>query len=392
MGATYEHVEGHGSDKKMDPLTKKAMILHRRQEENLPFFGELVEHADEKELRYHEHEDARNIELFFDLFFVAIFSTFTKNHEINSNEALSSYAVYFGVIWASWLQISLYDVRFGFDSLFERFTKATHFVAFIGFASATGCLDMNPSKEKIGSDLSGFESLNVLMIVTRVIFSIQYGVAAVLVGRKHRPALIPLAATSAMYAFVSFVYGMLLKFFLLDFGETQSFYGYYAIIAFELFVLSYINSKYSCISFTDTHLHKRTMVLTLMILGEGIIVCAFTFAKISSKTGWTANTFGQALCVILSIVSRDPSSPLDNVPVTDKRRHPVLHLLPVLWKLGHRAGSPISRGSPAALHDAPSSIPPCSSPDTRGPPDVDNHRQRAVQLPEDLWLPRQGRR
>jgi hypothetical protein len=155
----------------------------------------------------------------------------------------------------------------------------------------------------MGSDLSGFESLNVLMIVTRLIFSIQYGVAAVLVGRKHRPALVPLAATSVMYAFVSFVYGMLLKFFLLDNGETQSFYGYYAIIAFELSVLSYINSKYNCVSFTDTHLHKRTMVLTLMIMGEGIIVCAFTFAKISSKTGWTANTFGQALCVILSIVS-----------------------------------------------------------------------------------------
>lgn len=45
------------------------------------------------------------------------------------------------------------------------------------------------------------------------------------------------------------------------------------------------------------------MVLTLMILGEGIIVCAFSFAKISSKTGWSANSFGQALCVILSIVS-----------------------------------------------------------------------------------------
>jgi low temperature requirement protein LtrA len=298
------NANGHDIDHdKPDPVTKQALILHRRQEENLPWFGDLVEHADDKELRYHEHEDARNIELFFDLFFVAIFSTFTKNHEINSSEALSSYAVYFGVIWASWLQISLYDVRFGFDSLFERFTKATHFVAFIGFASATGCLEMDPPAEKKSADLSGFESLNVLMIVTRVVFAIQYGVAAFLVGRKHKPALVPLALTSLMYGFASFVYGMLLKFFLLDHGETQSFYGYYAVIALELVALSWINSKYTSISFTDTHLHKRTMVLTMMILGEGIIVCAFTFAKISSKTGWTANTFGQALCVILSIVS-----------------------------------------------------------------------------------------
>jgi low temperature requirement protein LtrA len=111
-----------------DSISKDEKILHRRLEENLPLFGELVEHADESELRYHEREDARNIELFFDLFFVAIFSTFTKNHEINSNESLSSYAVYFGVIWASWLQVCLYDVRFGFDSIWERVCKAIQMV------------------------------------------------------------------------------------------------------------------------------------------------------------------------------------------------------------------------------------------------------------------------
>jgi len=292
-----------------EPVSKNSKILHRRHAENLPVFGELVEHADASHLRYHEREDARNIELFFDLFFVAIFSTFTKNHEINSNEALSSYAVYFGVIWASWLQVCLYDVRFGFDSIFERFTKAVQMCMFIGFASATGCLEMNPATNaKKKADLNGFESLNVLMIVSRALFALQYIVAFVLVGRKHKPSKIPLLITAAMYAFASFIYGILFKFVLLDTGRAQGFYGYYAIIGFELFVMSLVVYQYDCVSFKDTHLHKRLMVLTLMILGEGIIVCAFSFAKISSKTGWTANSFGQALCVILSIVS--PRIPL----------------------------------------------------------------------------------
>jgi low temperature requirement protein LtrA len=291
------------------PASKEARILHRRLEENLSLFGELVEHADRHHLRYHEHEDARNIELFFDLFFVAIFSTFTKNHEINSNEALSSYIVYFGVIWASWLQVCLYDVRFGADSIFERFTKTVQMCMFIGFASATGCLQMDPPTEtQKAADLSGFESLNVLMIVSRALFALQYFAAYVLVGRKHPPARKPLLITTSMYALTSVIYGLLFKFVLLDTGKAQGFYGYYAIIGFELAVLALVVYRHDCVSFRDTHLHKRLMVLTLMILGEGVIVCAFSFAKISSKTGWTTNSFAQALCVVLSIVStRSPT-------------------------------------------------------------------------------------
>jgi len=288
-----------------DATTKTAHIRHRREEENLPLFGELVEHADQYELRYHEHEDARNIELFFDLFFVAIFSTFTKNHEINSTESLSSYAVYFGVIWASWLQVCLYDVRFGCDSIFERFTKAVQMCMFIGFASSTGCLTMDSAEnaKKNQGQLSGFESLNVLMIISRALFALQYGVALVLISRKHKPAKSPLIITTGMYALAALIYTFLFKFLLMDKANENGFYGYYAIIAFELFVMSLVAYRYPCVSFRGTHMHKRLMVLTLMILGEGIIVCAFSFAKISSKTGWTANSFGQALCVILSIVS-----------------------------------------------------------------------------------------
>ncbi|KAH6692728.1 hypothetical protein F5X68DRAFT_229078 [Plectosphaerella plurivora] len=284
------------------PGSRKIEILHRRVQENLPLFGQMVEHADQYTLRYHEREDARNIELFLDLFFVAIFSTFTKNHEINSNESLSSYAVYFGVIWGSWLQACLFDVRFGFDSMFERFTKAVQMCMFIGFASSTGCLNMDPVYQaKTKGQLSGFGALNVLMIVSRALYALQYFVVFWLVGSKHRAAKLPLLMTSGMYLLASIIYVMMFKFLLLDAGKVQGFYGYYALLAFELAVLSWVAARYECISFKNTHLHKRLMVLTLMILGEGVIVCAFSFAKISSKTGWTPNSFGQALCVVLSI-------------------------------------------------------------------------------------------
>lgn len=348
-----------------DEAAKRAKILHRRLEENLPLFGELVEHADANALRYHEREDARNIELFFDLFFVAIFSTFTKNHEINSNEALSSYAVYFGIIWATWLHCCLYDVRFGCDSMFERFTKAVQMCTFIGFASATGCLEMNPGqdKKKKDADLTGFESLNVLMIISRALFSLQYFIAVILVGRKHKPARTPLLITSGMYGFSSLIYVILFKVVLMDSGKVQGFYGYYAIIAFELVVTSLVVYRYECVSFRDTHLHKRLMVLTLMILGEGIIVCAFSFAKISYKTGWTANSFGQALCVILSIVSTCLFPSASFASVTDSL-NTVLYVLPLLRKLRYRTCTLLPRRQAANLHNASPPLPslPCPHP------------------------------
>jgi len=391
-----------------EPVSKSAKILNRRQEENLPVFGHLVEHADATHLRYHEREDARNIELFFDLFFVAIFSTFTKNHEINSNEALSSYAVYFGVIWASWLQVCLYDVRFGFDSMFERSTKAIQMCAFIGFASTTATLEMSPTPE-VGKEaaLSGFQSLNFLMIVSRALFALQYAVAYVLVGRKHSPAKMPLLITTLMYASASIIYGLMYKLLLVDAGNASGFYGYYAIIAFELSVMSLVVARYECVSFKETHLHKRLMVLTLMILGEGIIVCAFSFAKISSKTGWTANSFGQALCVILSIVSSVPLPVnietvhgvvsrflffplLLGIQFTNMNNIAVLHLLPLLWQFRHRNPPLLPTGQATALRHAPSAVPSISGVDTGRFENVDGHCQRTIQLQQGVRISRKS--
>jgi hypothetical protein len=176
---------------------------------------------------------------------------------------------------------------------------------FIGFASATAGLNINEPKleKKKATDLTGLESLNILMIISRALFALQYFIVLVLLGRKHKPAKTPLIIISVIYLFSSAIYGVLFKFILID-GKTQSVYGYYAIIIFELLLISFITYRYDSLSFKDTHLHKRLMILTLMILGEGVIVCAFSFAKIGSKSKWTPNSFGQALCVILSIVSR----------------------------------------------------------------------------------------
>lgn len=81
------------------------------------------------------YQETTNIELFYDLFFVANLTTFTDVLDINDLSSLKSYAGFFCILWFLWLQVSLFDVRFLADSVLERIGKACQFGVMIGLAS-----------------------------------------------------------------------------------------------------------------------------------------------------------------------------------------------------------------------------------------------------------------
>jgi hypothetical protein len=54
--------------------------------------------------------------------------------EINDHNSLTAYIGFFSLLWLTWYQVSLYDVRFSSDSVFERVAKAIHFGVMVGFA------------------------------------------------------------------------------------------------------------------------------------------------------------------------------------------------------------------------------------------------------------------
>ena len=83
---------------------------------------------------FQRHADTTNIELFYDLFFVANLTSFSGNHEINDQQALSAYIGFFCVLWFTWCQVSLFDVRFVADSVLERAAKAVHLGVMVGLA------------------------------------------------------------------------------------------------------------------------------------------------------------------------------------------------------------------------------------------------------------------
>jgi len=84
--------------------------------------------------QFERHEEATTIELFYDLFFVANLTTFTSLHEINEAASLRSYSGFFCILWFTWCQVSLFDVRFVADSFLERVAKACQFAVMIGLA------------------------------------------------------------------------------------------------------------------------------------------------------------------------------------------------------------------------------------------------------------------
>jgi hypothetical protein len=84
--------------------------------------------------RFHLRDESSPMELFFDLFFVANLATFTANHSIVDERSLYAYIGFFIIIWATWFQVTLHDVRFALDSFYERVCKTVQLIIFVTFA------------------------------------------------------------------------------------------------------------------------------------------------------------------------------------------------------------------------------------------------------------------
>lgn len=76
-------------------------------------------------------------------------------------------------LWFTWYQVSLYDVRFASDSLFERIAKAVQFLVMIGFAVVGPKYNVGGAKEQAEDDAEGttsegyFVSAEILLLYCR---------------------------------------------------------------------------------------------------------------------------------------------------------------------------------------------------------------------------------
>lgn len=78
---------------------------------------------------------------------------------------------------------------------------------------------------------------------------------------------------------------------------------WFAVFGIELWTVMGISYAFTEIGFQDTHLNVRMGLLTLIIIGEGVIAITRIVNKTVRPGGWTKWSFVHILGVTTSVVS-----------------------------------------------------------------------------------------
>ncbi|KAF4982410.1 hypothetical protein FZEAL_1928 [Fusarium zealandicum] len=248
---------------------------------DLSLFGNRYEHDCPQ---FQKHEDASLLELFFDLFFAANYTVFSQTQGVNSHDRFKAYVGYFSVLWITWLVVGLYDVRFVTDSLFERAARGIHLGVMVGFAVVA------PKFTPDDQNVKTMRTMSIILMVSRLCLAIEYS-SILWHIRKYKKQRVPMLMQIAMNFLISIIYlGITFRF---RAGNSRVFIAWYVLAGLEViftFALAYI---YPVLSFQGTHLMKRMGLLTVIILGDGIIVIAQSVVTIVKSTNaWNSQTIG----------------------------------------------------------------------------------------------------
>jgi low temperature requirement protein LtrA len=254
---------------------------------------------------FHRHAEATTSELFYDLFFVANLTTFTSMLEINDNKTLTAYMGFFSLLWLTWYQVSLYDVRFSTDSVFERVAKAIHFGVMVGFAVIGP--QWKPGQEIL--DYKIYKAFGLILMVSRITLFMQYAVTLLYV-KKYKKTIVPLCIILGSTLLAAILYGTLTPVFPKETFDAEGpvlqksnvYIAWYVIALCETLTTVAVSCRFLVISFKGTHMVQRMSLLTLIILGEGIIVVCKSISKIvKNEFLWTAAVVGQIIAAVLII-------------------------------------------------------------------------------------------
>lgn len=264
------------------PVGLVAPYHVREKEEKFQdnIYASQNDRLDEVQMRetpvFKRYEEATNLELFYDLFFVANLTTFTDSHEINQVTALKAYAGFFCILWFLWLQVSLFDVRFGQDSILERIGKACQFGVMIRLAMVGA--DFEPSQQSHHV----FRSLALVLAVSRLVLAFQYSIVLREVWH-YKNSKVPLSllvgsnfvATSIYFGTSLWVHFMTLNSWVANDQNNSAFKPenphskvfivWYVTAVLETAFNIAVTSKWEVLTFSGTHLIKRMSLLTLII-------------------------------------------------------------------------------------------------------------------------------
>ncbi|KAL8872026.1 MAG: hypothetical protein Q9174_002269 [Haloplaca sp. 1 TL-2023] len=210
-------------------------------------------------------------------------------------KAVKSYVGFFALLWFNWLQVTLYDVRFGVDSVFERVCKALHLGVMIAFAVVGTQFDTSDTAK----NFVNFRQFSAVMLISKVILLAQYGYILFWV-RGHSKVVAPLLIHIAVFATGAVIcLGLIFSFN--EHTHTLSYVAWYVIAIIEAFVILASSSQWRSASFKRTNLNERVGLLTLIILGEGIIVLSKSLVYVTRGENYSSAVIGQIIASVLVI-------------------------------------------------------------------------------------------
>lgn len=269
----------------------------RRMHTTTPFIESPLVGADSDNLVFSQRHEANSVELFFDLFFVANLATFTAYHSITDGNYLLGYIGFFGILWATWFQITLHDVRFARDSIYERVCKFVQFVAFVGLALVGS--QFNPASGK--GNNTNFRILCYVLVISRALLMIQHIVVLVFTMRaKYSKLYLPLGLMIGIYLVATGIFvGMTPAFSATSNNKYRLVYlVWYAVMILEALLIVGISCFWRMLSFKKTHLMERMSLLTIIVIGEGAIGVTKTVSRIMGKHGLDPEGCFLIMCII----------------------------------------------------------------------------------------------
>ncbi|PVI04200.1 hypothetical protein DM02DRAFT_651805 [Periconia macrospinosa] len=282
--------------KKRDVDAKHLKRLHK----TVPFIQSPLQGVDLNHLVFSQRHEANTVELFFDLFFVANLATFTTYHSITDVNYLTAYIGFFGILWSSWFQVTLHDVRFARDSIYERVCKMIQFIVFVGLALVGS--SFTPGSKK-GTNTT-FRILCYTLVISRVLLAIQYCVVLFYTWRaKFSKLYLPLGIMIGLYALATGVFGAMTPAFREEEHNHRHIYMiWYVVIVIEAVAVIAVSSIWRTLSFKKTHLMERMSLLTLIVIGEGAIGVTKTVSRLMGKYGLEFEGCALIMGVIIILV------------------------------------------------------------------------------------------
>lgn len=280
----------------------------------LPCFGSPVRNAGSENYRPALRPESSNLELFFDLFFIANLATFTANHSVVDRDTLVAYIGLFAILWFTWFQITIYDVRFAIDSIYERIAKVLQFVLFVGFAFVGA--SFNPVTK--GHNNYNFRVLCWLLFVSRLLLATQHGVALRCIKpRRDLHLTFPLSIMIITFLICAGAFYAMTPAFRPSTGNGLAiYYCWYIILAIEMSVTVGVSCIWRRLSFKRTHLQERMSLLTLIVIGEGTIGVTKTVSKLMVDSGLNFADCAMVVCIV-AILLIVWMLHFDNLPLTE---------------------------------------------------------------------------